>query len=414
MRRLINAVNDTVVRSGLPVVLVLALLLRLGTVVVFYWDYAPAGDAKHYHQTAIHILEGKGPMVRENLMMHRLPVTGYFFASMYAVFGVSPLAVQLAHVVLGTLTVGLVYDLVRRAFGTPEAAWGGLLAAVYPMFLMYTGTLLSEVLSVFFCGLGLWLAWWMRGRAPGWFVLLGAVLGLGILTRAHLLPVAGLIGVWILLNRQVHPSFGRRLAYAAATAVTVVLVMTPWIVRNYTISGAFVPLTSQGGYALWQANNPEADGSGFAQGQGYRIESPEMTRLSEVEQSAAYAKMAKEAIAEDPGRYLWLAVKRLRWFWHLGYHGQGLRELFFLLSYLPVLGLALVGGRLAWRRRRAFLWLLLSTPVGLSVVSAVYIPVGRYRLPAELMLCMLGGVGLVWLLARYAGKTGSVEAGSEE
>lgn len=386
------------IHIGLLVVISLALWVRLIAVLVFFGDYIPESDAAHFQQMAINILSGYGPVINDKLLAYRLPVTAYYLAFIYSVFGVSIRAAQIANVILGVVTVWLAYDLVRRIFGIPAALWAGLFAAGYPMLVFYTGHLLSETPTIFLLALALWLIWWARSRSLIWHFILGIVLGLAILTRQVMLPVAGLLVLWVALSPRV-PRFDlSRFLGVILTLIAIASTLTPWVVRNYRLTGEFVLLTSQGGTSLWAANNPLADGTGVG---GKWLKIPELGALPESERGAAYQHRAIQYILEDPVRFVLLSLRRLTWFWHLGYHGDGLREIAFLLVYLPTLVLALLGGVVAWKRNRWALYLLGVVPLVVSAVSAVFLPVGRYRLPAELIMCMLAGVGVAWLFSRY-------------
>ena len=123
---------------------------------------------------------------------------------------------------------------------------------------------------------------------------------------------------------------------------------------------------------------------------------PEVDALPEVERDLLYQKYALQFIADHPGQFLRLVLRRLPYFWHFGYHGGGLAEIAFLAIYLPMLALAAMGAWAGWRSNRDATLLLLVVPVSLTAVHMVFLPDGRYRLPAELIICMLAGIGADW------------------
>jgi hypothetical protein len=144
-----------------------------------------------------------------------------------------------------------------------------------------------------------------------------------------------------------------------------------------------------------------ADGTGVG---GKFSKDPQIETLPEVNRGRAYQQLAIRFIAEDPLRFSGLTLRRLLYFWHLGYHAEGLTEIIFLLVYLPMLGLATIGVWRGWRSNPDGVLLLLTVPVSLTIVHAVFLPVGRYRLPAELVLCMLAGVGAAWVFSEVTGR----------
>jgi 4-amino-4-deoxy-L-arabinose transferase-like glycosyltransferase len=384
------------------------MLTRLIVIFVFFGDYAPEDDAMHWHIMAQNILNGRGLIVDEDKMAYRMPLPGLYFATIYAVFAPSVRAVQIGNTFLGVATVWLVYDLVRRIFGVMSARWSALFVSFYPLLLFYTAHLYSETPVIFLIALALWLVWVLRDHTPIAFALVGIVLGLAVLTRQTALPVAVLISLWHLVPCR-RGELLRHLSQALILLVFLALTITPWMVRNYLVMGRFVPLSSQAGSSFWIANNPLADGTGV-EDESKILRVPQVDALSETERGAAYQKLAIQFIRENPLRFAELTLYRLRYFWHLGYHGEGPAEVVFLVIYVPLLGLAAMGIWKGWRLDRNAVLLLLTVPLALTAVHMVFLPVGRYRLPAELILCIFAGVGLPWnfTLGEEANRKGKV------
>jgi 4-amino-4-deoxy-L-arabinose transferase-like glycosyltransferase len=381
-------------------ILILAALARLLVVFLFFGDYHPREDAAQWELAAQNFLNGRGLIVSEDLKAYRTPLPGLYIATIYAIFGPSVRAVQIANVFLGVFTVWLGYDLVRRSFGIIPARWSALCVSLYPLLLFYTGTLLSETLGIMLLALALWLVWLLRNKSATWFAPVGVVLGLAALTRQTALPIAVVIVLWTLVGRQTS-GWLRRLSPALIILTLMVLTLTPWTVRNYLVFGKLVPLTSQAGLSLWIANNPMADGTGVGgkgDAEGKVLFIPEVDALPEVEVGSAYQKLAVQFIRENPLRFAQLALWRLQYFWHLGYHGEGLAEIVFLVIYLPMLGSAAIGAWTGWWHDRNAVLLLLTVPLALTAIHMVFLPVGRYRLPAELIMCMFAGVGVHTIL----------------
>jgi 4-amino-4-deoxy-L-arabinose transferase-like glycosyltransferase len=393
-------------RKWLMAILVVAALARLTVVLVFFADYRPRDDAAQWQRAAQNFLDGRGLIVSEDLKAYRTPLPGLYIAAIYGIFGPSVRAVQIVNVFLGVLTVWLVYDLVRRGFGIVPARWSALFMSLYPLLLFYTSRLLSETLVIMLLALALWLVWLLRDGPAIWFASVGMVLGLAALTRQTAFPIAVLIALWTSVGRQA-AGWLRRLSPALVILIFVGLTLTPWVVRNYLVLGQFVPFTSQAGLSLWIANNPLADGSGGGgkSGSGGTVLLiPEVNALPEVELGDAYRKLALQYIRENPWRFAQLILHRLQYFWHLGYHGEGRAEIAFLMVYVPMLSLAALGVWRGWRLNRGAILLLLVIPITLTAVHMVYLPAGRYRLPAEMTLCAIAGIGAAWGFSKVTGR----------
>jgi hypothetical protein len=78
----------------------------------------------------------------------------------------------------------------------------------------------------------------------------------GILALINVTPVpvfAVILVLPLFRNRQAR----KRIAVAAAVSAALsVLVISPWILRNALVLHAFVPMRGNGGFSLWEGNNP--------------------------------------------------------------------------------------------------------------------------------------------------------------
>jgi hypothetical protein len=78
----------------------------------------------------------------------------------------------------------------------------------------------------------------------------------GILALINVTPVP-VFAVLLLLPLFQHRTARQRIFGAAAVSVVLsVLVISPWIVRNALVLHAFVPMRGNGGFSLWEGNNP--------------------------------------------------------------------------------------------------------------------------------------------------------------
>ena len=179
----------------------------------------------------------------------RTPGYPLFLAGLYAMFGHWPPAVCAAQVVLHGLSVVLIFLLTRACLDRRVAALSACLAAVYPVFLMYIPTVLPEVLSVFLVALSLWLILAYTRRERGWLLLVaGAVMGCSALVR----PAMALLPVFCFAGACLAKRVGRRpVRLFLLLHLGVVVVMAPWVVRNYALMGRFLPLSTEAPLQFW-------------------------------------------------------------------------------------------------------------------------------------------------------------------
>ena len=101
-------------RTALLLIFILALCLRL--VFVLQIHYEPFSDMAHYDEIARNLLEGKGFSSDGRITAYRPPGYPFFVASVYSIFGSSPVAVRVVQAILGAFTCCLAYFLARFFF----------------------------------------------------------------------------------------------------------------------------------------------------------------------------------------------------------------------------------------------------------------------------------------------------------
>ena len=149
---------------------------------------------------------------------------------------------RLISLLAGIGLVVLVFLLAGELFGQRAAWLAGLFAALHPVLVGISVSVLTESLAWFLMVLGAWLgAVAMRQASWQRAALAGAVLGLGYWTRPELLPLAGLVGgacgLWHLVHtRRWLPAIGMGLAPVLAG----LLVAAPYMAYLSHEAGHFV------------------------------------------------------------------------------------------------------------------------------------------------------------------------------
>ena len=385
-----------------PAVFLLALVVRAGyaplsaSVDPFLRSAPLHGDAASYDLIARNLMAGEGfgtsPGVPGAFWP---PLYPFFLAGLYSALGHSLLVARLVHALLGAAAVGAVYAAARTVLGRPVARLAGLGMALYPYLVYFGNWLISEALYLLLLGLALWaMARQQRHSSRRGLVGLALLLGLGILAKPAALFMLPLVGFWALLAPPDRP-LPARLGRASLVLLVTALVVLPWTVRNYRAFGAFVPVSTNGGYTFYGANNAQAFGGHH---EGFP---PPLPGLSEPAAEDEYYRRGLDWIAEHPADFARLALRKLaRLFsplsvasWDTDYPlppavGCPVRAL-----YGAFLATAFGGALLALRRWRAVF--LFYIPM-LSVLASTVVFYGdtRYTLPMVPSLLIFAGFGV--------------------
>jgi 4-amino-4-deoxy-L-arabinose transferase-like glycosyltransferase len=246
-------------------ILILALAARVAE--VQRTSYRPINDAGSYLTLASQVAHtgnysnshrsGRGAGGTRGPSAYFGPGFPYFLAAVDLIDGhavkrgpaVHP--ARLAQAVLGTLTVAFVGLVALEAFGPMVAIVAALLAAVYPVLVELSGTLVAENLMTVLVLAAVWATLRARraaGRRAGWIAAAGVLIGLGTLTHenAVLIAIPLAFGVWTGRPRR---SWAALAAPALLVAVALATI-APWTIRNAIVMHRFIPVSDETGITL--------------------------------------------------------------------------------------------------------------------------------------------------------------------
>lgn len=252
-------------KHKLAVVLIITVVVRLAIFLAFPLFRFEQTGAVHgsdaYDAYATNLLQtgvyGRTMGVADALIP---PLYSYALAGVYGVLGRGGLQVALFHTALDCISITCLFHIGKRLFkqGEVVGALAGLMYALYPYLVFQNLTLIDTPFFMTLLYLFLLLMVLLREREQldrGTWALAavgGLVLGLSMLCRPIVPPLAVLVAVWFLLRRSLMQSFVRLLPVALVAAA----VLGVWIVRNYGVYQAFVPMTTTSGSNFWQGNSP--------------------------------------------------------------------------------------------------------------------------------------------------------------
>jgi hypothetical protein len=208
------------------------------------------GDEPGYDNLARELLAGDG-----FTWPGRTPLYPTWLAGVYKVFGTSYDRVPYVQIVLGLATVYLTYVLGRRMMNAATGLLAAAGAAVSYVLVHEQLHFLSEVLYapvLLMVLISLWDAWHATDRKWWRWAWAGAWVGVANLVRPTLLMFPVFLALFLLLRwRRSNWRSGARDAAIYLTAALVVV--APWVVRNYAKYDAVFPLQTSNAF-LWQGS----------------------------------------------------------------------------------------------------------------------------------------------------------------
>ncbi|GAB6165369.1 glycosyltransferase family 39 protein [Thermostilla marina] len=413
-------------------ILILSAAFGIRLAAAWWWDQQCDGrfffgDSESYWVLARCIAEGEPYRYGRFGSVFRTPGYPLLLAPvmMCGESDVSPLLARLVSVCFGTLTVAGVAWLSARLFDERTALVAAGLCTLYPGSI-FTSTLILAEAPFTAC-----LVWCVgvlasgvtsksRASAVGFGAAAGVLAGAAALIRPSFLlfPVfAALLGMLLTKDR-------RRILLPGATAVAVMLlVMVPWWIRNYRVCGRFVPTTLQVGPSLYDAFNPEADGSSrmdFTESMVRNVVAA-MPEADDIEIELAIDREMKQAavawIREHPWDAVKLAGQKFLRTWNpvpnLAALRRPLPAAAIALSYVFVMTTGI--GGIVRTMRRGFAYHVVWYPaVYFALLHCVFVGSIRYRQPVMPLMIVFSAAVTVSLWNRFRKHTGHPETSKTE
>ena len=403
--------------ARLALVALLALTVRVGYIGVAKWsDDVEFSDALYYATQAQVLAEGDGFEHREHdrPAADHAPLTQISQAPTAVLFGRSVLAQRLVQALYGTLAVVAIALLARRVSGDDGVAlWAGGLAAVYPNLWANDAVIMAETLTALLVAALLSAVYAFVDQPTGRrAALVGALAGVAALSRAEL----ALLGVlaFVPLALRLSLPLRDRLGHLALAGVAGVAVLAPWTVYN---AGRFeepVLISTNDGLTLVGANcDQQYDGPDPGLWDIACLPPGSFSEAQRQDQSvvnADYRHLAVEYARDNLGDLPRVAAIRVARTWSLydpasmirfnenegreppvGWAG--------FVSFWLLVPLGLAGGWLLADRGRT-VWPLIAPLVVVTVISAAFYGLVRFRVPAETTLVVGAAVALAELWSR--------------
>ncbi len=388
-------------RKFIFLILLAALLANAAIVLVGLQEVGNSGSATStysitfgdlYDLIAQNLEHGNGYRVDPAMGKTMLREPGYPLL-LAAVFKLGGYGLEQARVVCVVLAFGAALLLLRLTRKITGDATTALVAAL--LFLLYPGTLVAEaragieVPSIFTVLLFVLALYSAVEKQRLWrYLTAGLLLGLAVMVRSEILLFPLLLLVYFLVGAKGWGERGKVFERFAVLGLGAVVVMLPWITRNYLLVHEFVPTATVSGVAAQEGlytceNAAQGDPFWVAQMKAGFEREELATRLGrpfvgpyyqlfyspqdELAFNHALLNHVSTEYRSHPALLARCATKNLFFnFWFLG--KTRTTVLLNMIAQVPLLGLALAGAVVLWKRG---LW----HKAGIILLYIVYIPV---------------------------------------
>lgn len=235
----------------LTVLVVLGVVWRIVYAVVWEDGTDLVGDPKFFQQAAASLSHGDGYAVAFLGKGQPVPTALHppMFPIVLALLDLVRLQSVEAHRIalafISAVSVVVMGLLGRRLMSPSVGLVAAAFAAFSPLWVQWGGRVLSESVYLVVIPLLLWVALECVDR-PSWriFGVVGLVIGVAALTRSEAIAFVVVLGVpLVLLGSR---DWRRRVTYAMALVVGVVIIVGPWLVRNEIQMGGLTLSTDNG------------------------------------------------------------------------------------------------------------------------------------------------------------------------
>jgi 4-amino-4-deoxy-L-arabinose transferase-like glycosyltransferase len=364
-----------------------------------------------YDLIADNLINGHGYRVYADTSETMLRSPGFvlILAGIFALFGKSLLMVQVVQYLMSAVTAAIVYLISQRLFQVKLVS----LLAVF-LFLFHPISMLSDTRAGTDTTLTLCLTAtiWLLLKAidsQRWldFVLPGLTLGYTMLVKATVALIFPVVFLFLIVSPLIRRSLRVTFGQFTLVAITAALVMTPWVARNFNVSGRFVPTMTVTGLAIFQGEEAERNaGSGqdskdllneaakeqvrIGHEMGLRMREeffPQFYRIQD--EIAFYDELARRGwtqYREHPALLMRTIVHNCWAFWFQGRTYKA--TLINIVVMLPFILISVCGGVVAIRRERRS-WILVIAIIMYVLPHLVIIAVARYSAAVVPLMCVL-------------------------
>lgn len=256
-------------RHPVTTILASALIFRVLGMLIFKSYVDPSENEMGV--MAKNILAGKGMSIAyfgpERITTSFSPFEAYFYALMHYLFGYSKISYALIILIRSLFSIATAYIvfLIAKMVFSKRVAYLALIGtAFHPSLIYYSAintNLVRSPFSVFSISLVvLSLVWFSRDPNLRRSAIVGAIFGISCLIQSNTLAFIAFALLWMMyvIWQRFHNVFSvSSIRVLISMPLALVLVVSPWTIRNYLATGEFVLIRAGFGTYFWASNNPD-------------------------------------------------------------------------------------------------------------------------------------------------------------
>ena len=247
--------------KALAMVLFVVAIVRIAGVVFLLHFFKMEPGATYYDELINNLVTGNGytrfkEYLPELIMTPLYPIFG---ASLKALFGNGFLPIIVAQVIIDLLTCTVIYMIGCMIFNFKVGILSALAVGVYPLSIIYTSRIMTETLLTLHISLILlvFIFIWRDPLSKTPYIVEGFMFGLASLCKPYIMAFIFFLGGAIWLKEKLSTKIFTRICFMI---LTMFVVISPWTIRNYIVTGDFIPLSTGMGYTIWVGNRVESEG----------------------------------------------------------------------------------------------------------------------------------------------------------
>lgn len=305
--------------------------------------------------------------------------------------------VRYIQIILSLATLLLIFRITRMLSNDIVALLATFVAAIYPSFVWTNGAILTEVLATFLLVSYVYLQLKaFHNQTRSWAIAAGIACGLLVLTRPEFLPLpAAIYGFYWIWKKD----FRLTLRLGLLTLLGLVIILSPWVVRNVVSLNEIVIASTQ--------VNPFAAGTYPDKNYDDGL----VDRHGKTQMEVAKERL-KVGFTEKPWVFLkWYTIGKMEYTYKNMFFGSGHVPYYKVIPFIQhgvvhlfIIGFGLIALSVTMFRWRQLTGVLAVVLIIMSLIRLGFVPEFRYNytvMPFVIILdCIVGMSILRWIIKK--------------